>query len=589
MTIKINGTNTVANPSITGTDTDTGLVYGTGEVSVVTDGTERLKVDSSGKVGIGTSSPIGKLTIADTTANTIWMTGRSADDTSSISFRNNADSAYIARIAADNSGALQFRGASSEAMRIDSSGRLLVGTSSNTDDYRFQLASSSYKGALFTRHGSDGVEVALGSARGTQGSKTALNNNDYGGLVTFKGYDGSNYQRLAWIGGVCDGQSPASGDSPGRLVFSTTADGASSPTERMRINSAGNILFNFNGSTATGASFFADGTAASPGLGFWADGSSDTGIFRPGSNILGFTTGATEAMRIDSSGRVGIGTSSPSQKLHVVASSGVNNCVRAELSGTATYQTDAGYFVNTDTGTGSARGIYTSGTDFGVYSNSGVNFFGGNVGIGNLTPGHALEVHDASSGVIVAKQTTNNGGFNTFVGEDSSGNTKFYVTHNGRVGASGGIIFGSDTAAANALDDYEEGTWIPGLYVNSGTHPTLTITSNYSSYTKVGKLVTFSADFVATISSVGSGSGLRISLPFVPSVSVGRTVYSGGPQGRASTGLTLPSYEMSWFYYTDGARLYQESANGVETNLSPSYINSGGGKRFNIGGFYYVD
>jgi hypothetical protein len=61
MTIKINGTNTTAQPSITGTDTDTGLVYGTGEVSVVTDGTERLKVDSSGNVGIGESSPNGTL------------------------------------------------------------------------------------------------------------------------------------------------------------------------------------------------------------------------------------------------------------------------------------------------------------------------------------------------------------------------------------------------------------------------------------------------------------------------------------------------------------------------------------------------
>jgi hypothetical protein len=150
MTIKINGTNTTAQPSITGTDTDTGLVYGDDDVKIVTGGTERVKVDSSGKVGIGISSPIGKLTIADTTANTIWMTGRSADDTSSISFRNNADSAYIARIAADNSGALQFRGASSEAMRIDSSGAIVLpdgspgiqfgtvsspATSTNLDDY----------------------------------------------------------------------------------------------------------------------------------------------------------------------------------------------------------------------------------------------------------------------------------------------------------------------------------------------------------------------------------------------------------------------------------------------------------------------
>ena len=48
MTIKINGTNTTAQPSITGTDTDTGLVYGTNEVSIVTGGTERVKIDTNG-------------------------------------------------------------------------------------------------------------------------------------------------------------------------------------------------------------------------------------------------------------------------------------------------------------------------------------------------------------------------------------------------------------------------------------------------------------------------------------------------------------------------------------------------------------
>jgi len=53
MTIKINGTNTTAQPSITGADTDTGLVYGTDEVQIVTGGTTRATVDSSGNVGIG--------------------------------------------------------------------------------------------------------------------------------------------------------------------------------------------------------------------------------------------------------------------------------------------------------------------------------------------------------------------------------------------------------------------------------------------------------------------------------------------------------------------------------------------------------
>jgi|11BtaG_2_1085332.scaffolds.fasta_scaffold08639_6 hypothetical protein len=48
MPIRIDGTNTAANPGITGTDADTGLQFGTDEVKIVTGGTEKVKVDSAG-------------------------------------------------------------------------------------------------------------------------------------------------------------------------------------------------------------------------------------------------------------------------------------------------------------------------------------------------------------------------------------------------------------------------------------------------------------------------------------------------------------------------------------------------------------
>ena len=65
MTIRIDGTNTAANPGITGTDTDTGLQFGTDEVNIVTGGTTRATVDSSGRVGIGTSSPGRNFQVVD--------------------------------------------------------------------------------------------------------------------------------------------------------------------------------------------------------------------------------------------------------------------------------------------------------------------------------------------------------------------------------------------------------------------------------------------------------------------------------------------------------------------------------------------
>lgn len=76
----------------------------------------------------------------------------------------------------------------------------------------------------------------------TVGTNTIVANGDQLGLVRWGGADGTNYIRAAQIAAEVDG-TPGTNDMPGRLVFSTTADGASSPTERMRIDSAGQIGF----------------------------------------------------------------------------------------------------------------------------------------------------------------------------------------------------------------------------------------------------------------------------------------------------------------------------------------------------------
>jgi hypothetical protein len=65
--------------------------------------------------------------------------------------------------------------------------------------------------------------------------------NDNIGLLRFYSYGGSVWEESARISVIADADQ-GSGDKPSRLVFSTTADGASSPTEAMRITSAGNLL-----------------------------------------------------------------------------------------------------------------------------------------------------------------------------------------------------------------------------------------------------------------------------------------------------------------------------------------------------------
>ena len=80
---------------------------------------------------------------------------------------------------------------------------------------------------------------SISNAVGTRSALTAANTDL--GAVTFNGDDGTNFIPAVAILAEVDG-TPGTSDMPGRLVFSTTADGAATPTERMRINSAGNVL-----------------------------------------------------------------------------------------------------------------------------------------------------------------------------------------------------------------------------------------------------------------------------------------------------------------------------------------------------------
>jgi len=80
MTIKINGTNTTAQPSITGADTDTGLVYGTDEVSIVTGGVEKLKATNTG-FNLNLDSNTDSLTIENTAGDRLYFApGMGLDD-----------------------------------------------------------------------------------------------------------------------------------------------------------------------------------------------------------------------------------------------------------------------------------------------------------------------------------------------------------------------------------------------------------------------------------------------------------------------------------------------------------------------------
>jgi hypothetical protein len=192
-------------------------------------GTERLRITSAGNVGIGITAPSELLSLNSSSSNAaVSIRTGGASFNSVVKF--NADDTNYAGIGLENT-ALVMRCSNSstptERARIDSSGRLLVGTSSWSDTTR----------AVFSGNSIDNQETYLTLNRGTAATGA-------GGAIGFISFtNGGSSQYCASISCWTDAAS-GSGDNPGRLVFSTTADGASSPTERMRIDNAGNILFN---------------------------------------------------------------------------------------------------------------------------------------------------------------------------------------------------------------------------------------------------------------------------------------------------------------------------------------------------------
>jgi hypothetical protein len=149
----------------------------------------------------------------------------------------------------------------SESFRVDSSQRLLLGhTSSQTIGSNshplVQFNVNSNQAALSLarfENVSAGPSLNLGKSRGSSaGSYTVVQSGDGLGSIFFAGADGTD---LVTTGAVIEAQvdgTPGSNDMPGRIVFKTTADGASSPTERLRIDSNGRLLLGTDTARAVG-------------------------------------------------------------------------------------------------------------------------------------------------------------------------------------------------------------------------------------------------------------------------------------------------------------------------------------------------
>ena len=219
-----------------------------------------LLCPNGGNVGIGTTSPNAPLCVNGLPPQAGIISAVAASGGRSLALSDNINcSLYVTHLAGgvvigtDSGNAIRFAtngfGSSDEKARIDSSGRLLIGTSSARSNFfnstlssavHVESASNSGRFLSLVNNGAGGGTgggIILGSSAGANGLAVGEL-----GIISFQGNDGTEFVEGARIEAIVDGTSSAN-DMPSRLVFSTTADGASSPTERMRITNDGVMCY----------------------------------------------------------------------------------------------------------------------------------------------------------------------------------------------------------------------------------------------------------------------------------------------------------------------------------------------------------
>jgi hypothetical protein len=246
-------------------------------------GTATVTVDTSGNVGIGTSSPVTPLTVA-----------------------------------------------SSTTLASGSPSILLTGES-NTERIQVRAAGGAIAGSPV---------VATAASRGTVAVPTAIQSGDNLGYYQFGGHNGTAFTRGAWITGTADGAYSAT-NSGSNLSFSTTPNGSTTIAERMRIDSSGNVGI---GTPSPGKKLQVAGTTDQLSLTTGINellvraSSTEVALYTFQAIPLNFYTNNAERMRIDSSGNLLVGKSSGSATTvgnqFGLVGAGYNESVSTNVGGT---------------------------------------------------------------------------------------------------------------------------------------------------------------------------------------------------------------------------------------------------------------
>jgi len=393
------------------------------------------------EVGIGTYTSLG------TTLSRTTILSNSSGTTAAINFAANSKDVFVTYPASkslyyqDSGGVVISENSSSDALRVtqtgsgnvlviedttnpdsspivvDQTGLMVLGDTGNlsanlaTGNAKLQIAGGTAPLALYRNADSTtAINLEFAKRRATGG---VLNSGDTIGRLYFSGNDGTNAIPAAYIDAAVDG-TPGTNDMPGRLVFSTTADGAATPTERMRIDSAGNV--GIGSTNLTGRKLVLSGTVtgSTTSYGEYAAVTFQSDVTTHGYGVRSQNSTQATAFTLTnlshfgaSQGTVGAGSTITNQYGF--------NADSSLIGATNNY----GFYSNIPAGTG----------DWNFYANGTAdNYFAGDVGIGTISPAYPLQVSTASETNIAITGGTSSE-TNIFFG-DSGSATIGRITYN---------------------------------------------------------------------------------------------------------------------------------------------------------------